>query len=351
MAEQQRISQDHEESGFYIDSSGNLIVKRKGTSLLQSDGTTIALLKAITATLTGDASLSGGVFTATHDSMHAIRIPSASGIDTDANNGGLAGCENSGDVTATEASETYCKIYDDSASAYANLEDAGADDFTQWALLPANTQDDDAAYFGADVPFCELMLDMSATVQTYTDDALVWEYWDGSAWSALTLAHDYTDATAQDGLRSFGRDGAISFVPPTDWAATTVDSVEAYWIRCNAGTAANISQVGITNGKRHYLCSPADGFVVPHDCVVSSIAIRDEAATVHTAADIKIMLVNFTTGAHSGALTFAQDKRSDRWASLSLACSAGDVLGVVVVQEDGTNELGPATIELGITLS
>lgn len=351
MAEKQRISQDHEDSGWYIDASGNLIAQRRGTTVMQSDGSAVTMVKPLTATLTGDGSLSGGAFTAKHSSNYLMRIPATSGIDTDANNGGLAGCENTGDVTATEAAATYCKVYDDSASAYANLEDAGTGDFTQWALLPANTQDDDAVYFGADIPFCELMLDMSATVQTYSDDATVWEYWNGSAWTALTLAHDYTDATAQDGNRSFGRDGAISFVPPSAWVETTVDSVEAYWVRCRAGTAANISQVGITNSKRHYVCSPADGFAVPHDCVISSAAIRDEAATVHTSADIKLLLVNFTTGAHSGELTFAQDKRSDKWSSLSLSCTAGDVVGVLITQEDGTNELGPATIELGVTLA
>jgi hypothetical protein len=522
-----RISEQHSTGMFLDESNGDLLAVREGTvvgrwnangqkldisgegsgELLTYDGS-----DWVSVAMSGDASFtSAGVFTAKHETQFSFRIPSTSGIDTDAKNGGLAGCDQALDVTAaeadathckvydsdsptkTEADATYCKVYDDSATAYANLEDASTGDFTQWALLPANTQDADAVYFGddatfseiwinmsatnqtytgdattweyyngstwgtltltsdgtdstagdgkrsfqqdgyiaftapgdwaqveidgvtaywiranagtaanisqvgltdskrhytvtraaayanledasssefvqwqllpnntsdddevlfgADVPFCQLFVDMSATNQTYSDDATLWKYWDGSAWSALTLAHDYTDATAQDGKRSFGRDGAISFVPPTDWATASVDGVNAYWVKCVAGTAANISQVGITNSKRHYVCSPADGFKVQHDCTVTDIAIRDEAGTVHTAADIKFALVNFTTGAHSGELTFAQDKRNDSFASLTLSCSSGDNLGVLVTQEDGTNEMGPFTLEIGATLT
>jgi len=321
-----------------------------GEAVLMSGGSEMLRVAAGSA---GQYLKAAGSATPAWDTVKAkwpFRIPAASGIDTDGYHGALAGCDQLLDVTRTEAAATFCQVWDNSAGVFAALETASAGQFVQWQLLPSTTQDTDHVSFGHTIPFCQLYIDMSATVQTYTGDALAWTYWDGSAWSTLTL-RDYTDATAQDGLRSFGRDGSLSFTPPSDWAKTRVNGVEGYWIRAAAGTATNISAIGITNSKRHYVCTPTDGFLVPHACTITDIAIRDEAGTPHSATDIKFVLLNFTTGAHSGELTFPQDKRNDAFASLTLSCAASDVLGVIIRVEDGTNEMGPFTLELQATLT
>jgi len=51
---------------------------------------------------------------------------------------------------------------------------------------------------------------------TYSGDAAVWEYWNGSTWAALTVA-DGTDATAGDGKRPFQQAGRITWTPPANW--------------------------------------------------------------------------------------------------------------------------------------
>jgi len=285
-----------------------------------------------------------------HKTKWPFRVPAASGIDTDGYNGALAGCDQALDVTNTDPGATYCQVYDDSVTAYAALETASADDFVQWQLFPTTGDNANAVFFGYTIPFCQLYFDMSATVQTYTGDGTTWKYWDGNAWSALTVV-DYTDATAQDGKRSFGRDGSISFLPPADWAQTTVNGVTGYFIQCVSSGAANISQVGITNSVRHKVASPTKGFVVPFQGTITTVSIRDEAGTVHSAADVKLILVNFTTGEVSDELTFPQDQRNETWTGLTLAVTANDILGVLITQEDGTNEIGPFTLELGVTLA
>lgn len=279
-----------------------------------------------------------------------FRVAAASGKDTDAKNGGIAGCNLAADLTATEAAATTCQNFDNSAGAFAAIETGSAGDFVQWQIFPNNTTNADICYFGHSIPFCELWFDLTATVATYTGDALAWEYWNGSTWGALTV-NDYTDATAQDGKRSFGRDGAVSFMPPANWAPSSVNSISKYWIRCKVTDATKLDAArGLLNSKRHYIVTPTDGFVVPHACILTDVSIRDEAATVHAANPIVFEVVNFTTGAHSGALTFAVSKRNDNFTSLTLACAAGDVLGVLISSEDGTNEAGPFTLELGVTL-
>ncbi|HUT60120.1 MAG TPA: hypothetical protein VNA25_19915, partial [Phycisphaerae bacterium] len=81
---------------------------------------------------------------------------------------------------------------------------------------------------------------------------------------------------------------------------------------------------------------------------ITNLRASDLATTLHTATDVKFILMNFTTGGHSGELTWAQDLRVCSWSSLSLDVNAGDILGVVVTQEDGTNEITNALLEITI---
>lgn len=342
------VLQNESDSGWYIGPDGKVGFYIRNVKVFEATavGTGLTFASAFTAGAITATDLIGTL------EKWVYRIPALSGIDTDGLHGGLAGCDQVLDVTKTEAGATLALVYDDSAvTKYRQLSAASAADFIQYQLFPNNTQALDACYFGGTSKFCELYFDMSATVQTYDSaDGVLWEYWDGAAWSTLTL-HDYTDATAQNGLRSFGRDGAANFLPPSDWAATEVNSTSAYWIRCKVVTAANILVVGITNSKRHYVCQPTDGFVIGHSCTINALSIRDEAGTAHTTADIKFILFNFTTGAQSAEMTFPQDKRNDRFTSLALSASLGDLIGVLVTQEDGSAEMGPVTLELEVTLT
>jgi hypothetical protein len=291
------------------------------------------------------------------DRVWAMAVLGTWAIDGDGvatNGAGMAGCVVA-DLTLTEAASTFCKSYDGTNAEFQDLatSSAGADMTNDYQFFSDTKADNDAVYFGGAVPFCEMAIDMSATVQNYTGDALTWEYYNGTTWATLTLVYDGTDATAQDGLRSFGRDGAISFIPPATWASSTVDSQAAYWIRARISTTANIgANEGQTNSVEHKIVTPDSGFVCPQDGSITSIRLIDGASTLHTTADVKFILMNFTTGAHSGELTFGQDRRGDTFAvSGGLAVNDGDILGVLVTQEDGTAEVTNAVLELAVTIS
>lgn len=66
-----------------------------------------------------------------------------------------------------------------------------------------------------------------------------WQYWDGSAWSALMLDSDSTNGTANT--------GAIQFTPPPNWVPNVVNrSRSKYWVRlviAEAKTAPVLSKV------------------------------------------------------------------------------------------------------------
>jgi hypothetical protein len=71
-----------------------------------------------------------------------------------------------------------------------------------------------------------------------------WEYWNGSAWSALVVS-----GTAEP----MNADGKISFTPPSDWAQTMVNGATAYFIRVSVAsvttpaTVNEIRQNGVLN--------------------------------------------------------------------------------------------------------
>jgi hypothetical protein len=79
-------------------------------------------------------------------------------------------------------------------------------------------------YLGKATRFKELYANLAVT-GSYT--GLAWEYWDGDEWKALVTSG------AGDGLDA---DGPITFTPPVDWAKTTVNSQNLYWIRASATT-------------------------------------------------------------------------------------------------------------------
>jgi len=86
------------------------------------------------------------------------------------------------------------------------------------AMIDAN----DFLYLGKATRFKELYANLAVN-GSYT--GLVWEYWDGDEWKALVTSG------AGDGLDA---DGPITFTPPVDWAKTTVNSQNLYWIRASA---------------------------------------------------------------------------------------------------------------------
>ncbi len=86
---------------------------------------------------------------------------------------------------------------------------------------------DDYVYFGKATKFKELSLDL-AVPGSYT--GVAWEYWNGSAWTALVAAG------AGHGLDA---DGKVNWTLPADWAVTMVNNSDPlYWVRvkCTAVT-------------------------------------------------------------------------------------------------------------------
>lgn len=279
----------------------------------------------------------------TSDVMAVLGAWAVDGDGARTNGAGLVGAT----PTLTEAAAAFAKVENDGV--FKNLAATGSGYTAAYHLFPTvPVAGEDYAYFGNPVAFCELAFDIAQAATYDAAGVLEWEYWDGSAWQPLTLAIDNTHASTKDGSLSFTRDGAVAFVPPADWQQATVDDQQAFWVRVGiaAGKAANLTQLPTTNSKEHEIVTPDGGYVVRQNGTIPSLRLVDNAGTLHTTADVKFILMNFTTGEHSGELTFAQDKRAQVYTGLPLSVNEGDVLGVLVTQEDGAAEPSGVLLEL-----
>jgi len=108
---------------------------------------------------------------------------------------------------------------------------ATPDDMT---LLPSTPAVDDAYYFGFDLEFTELNLNIStAGAGSWT---IVWEYWDGDSWELVTGISDGTSGF------TVGAWNAVSWTLPSDWAKTTVNSQGPYYyIRARVSVYTSIT--------------------------------------------------------------------------------------------------------------
>lgn len=109
------------------------------------------------------------------------------------------------------------------------------DTFTNdMTLLPATPAVNDAYYFGNDAKFDEIELNVStAGSGTWT---ITWEYYNGTAWAALSGVTDGTTGFTTSGTNS------ITYTVPTDWAVTSVNgSANEFFIRGRVSAYTSIT--------------------------------------------------------------------------------------------------------------
>lgn len=130
-------------------------------------------------------------------------------------------------VTQITAPATYCRRYNG----------ATYDDYDSEAWSIAGTgqfmhQDTaDVMYWGHSAAFYRLGF-KAHTAGSY--GARTWEYWNGSAWTAFTPVYE--------GTSGFSTHGYWCWDTLSGWAATTVDSVSAYWIRCSVASVTTAAK-------------------------------------------------------------------------------------------------------------
>jgi hypothetical protein len=182
--------------------------------------------------------------------MLSVPEPSVS-IDTETGDGGGVTVSPSLNIPAAVVSREVATgepvggaVADDGGVQTNETSAANNDTANDMTLLPAVPAVDDAYYFGHALLWDWLELRMgTAGIGTWT---IVWEYWNGSAWSALPGINDGTSGFVLSGTR------LVTFTRPSDWAATTVGGIaNLYWIR--ARVSAYTSIVTQPKGNRAFI--------------------------------------------------------------------------------------------------
>lgn len=121
-------------------------------------------------------------------------------------------------------------LQDDGGSFTDETEDAKSDVSDSVDILPAVPAVADAAYFGDEETGFQT-LDINVTTAAADVTTIVWEYYNGS-WTSLAGISDGTTGFSTTGTNT------VSWMLPTDWAATAINGVTAFWVR------ARVSAIG-----------------------------------------------------------------------------------------------------------
>jgi len=209
---------------------------------------------------------------------------------------------------------------------------AGNSSSNDMHLFPAVPAENDAYYFGGgSAPFygLDLTLGTAANSPVMT---VVWEYYNGSAWTTLTPTLDESETLL------VGTTGTkkVRWQPPSDWASTTVNSVAGYYVRARCSAFSSIGVVPL--GTRAWAL-PLTGTVGIRMPYTGTIKAVDWYASTKSgsAGDSKFLVVNLTRGT-CGLLTLTKGLVAGAATDLALGFSEDDLLALVQIGEDGGTE-------------
>lgn len=141
--------------------------------------------------------------------------------------------------------------FDDRTSQAGNT---GAGDMKHSATGRLLRDPDDAAYFGATVPFDYLRVGLSVSG---AGGAVNWEYWNGIGWAVFTPVSGPYHFTGKASTRLWSNADSV----PLDWTATSVNGSDLlYYARARVEVPYTTGPIGtqITSYKEHnYATSPA----------------------------------------------------------------------------------------------
>lgn len=136
---------------------------------------------------------------------------------------------------------TLVYMYDSQTDIYTNeTTDFNDTDLDDCQVLPSNEVINDAFYIGHSDKTNGITITMGTPGVGGT---VVWEYWDGLAWSTLTCV---------DGSSGFTATGELTFNPPDDWTETLIETNNYFWIRARVVAASYTVTPLLSQGQLYY---------------------------------------------------------------------------------------------------
>lgn len=132
-----------------------------------------------------------------------------------------------------------------------------------WTVFPVGELVTDYAAIGSAVPFGRVTMFNTGGTQG-VGGVVVWEYWNGAAWTALT---GVVDGTTGFTAAVSANPQILTFTIPSDWATTTLNVVTAYYIRARITTIYTTNPIysqGFVGGVDWTLIARPDGTLGAH---------------------------------------------------------------------------------------
>ena len=339
----EKVTKTKATDDYWEDGPLDLLLKTKEADSLIGPATptattlTTATFLARQATKTYSDFVAVGLATAGGNTV----VPFATGDDLNDTVGNLNVVFDAGDTGATLVDEELLyNVGTNTGASAGNLDAAVQDDggaFTDDTTdandtggagdvdpFPATEAINDAFYIGKANTFT-LLLSEIQTQGVSSAAATAWEYWNGSAWTAVTGLIDDSDTGNGAWTAAAGRH-VTQWTLPTDWVATTVTNQPGtpalYYIRVRI-TAANYSTVPVletlwVGGEAQLKARVADTTITGASLATGNFDIYELGEPLTTFADNDVVIAgtsrkNFdvngaptnTGPANDGAVTFA----------------------------------------------
>lgn len=200
-------------------------------------------------------------------------------------------------------------VYDSSAGTYTdNTTEANSVGGTPFNAFASTVAIGDILYVGNQYRF------LAVTINLVTDGVggvLVWEYYNGSSWTTLSVTEGTSDA---DDLNAGGE---MTWSLPRDWDSNSVDGSENYWVRLRVATAHSttptVRNVFMDNDTVIYKEIAPYNYTWDRE---GRLILRDDSVS----ADMRRLRVNYYAGRDAGS-TFpnSNEERSVQELSATLA--------------------------------
>lgn len=162
------------------------------------------------------------------------------------------------------------QYYDASGNSYSSKKTAFKDSTPNDVIIPGHAAAEVGDYLA--IGSIEKFTKITTLIGTPKTDVstLIWEYWDGDSWQALTVTDGTTGFTAAAGSHD------ITFTAPVDWVETSINSSgQLFFVRCRCSAFTSAGTAGaVTSG---------------------TIGTQDDTSTEYIYSSNKVLLPSFTS--------------------------------------------------------
>jgi len=143
---------------------------------------------------------------------------------------------------------THLYSYDDSSTLF-SANQISAASIAMWSVSGSTPAAADILYLGSTTAAWHHFVMQILTAGVFSADVIP-EFWNGSAWAALTAGSQITlyPTGGEDEIFKSAGEWVLNVAPPSTWVANSINNVSAYWVRLRLNTVSSWTTTPVTHG-------------------------------------------------------------------------------------------------------